>query len=227
MKKLLLILSALLPLVPCCHCFPLVKPTVSPLLYPMRSPNHVRIPVQYSLVQRGQSRSFSKSSRSRLSVGNKDPDDDFDPRVITADLLSLALASQLLGLLDVLDNPQFWQNGGWFQPVTIESTSTLPQLVQRFSTMSSLYLAAAWLTNGGYHPPSPEKTSSSSETLKPILVVTLKSTVVFAVLRSILALVIALTTQQDVAITETLRETYFVGLAICASRYLTYTLFYR
>lgn len=153
--------------------------------------------------------------------------------LVAADLLSLALASQMLGLLDILDNPTFWANGGWFQPVTVESsTSTLPKLVERFSTMSALYLVVA-VGLGNLQSPRNNNNDDSSTILAnsndnlSILSRTVQSALAFAVLRGLLAVGVAVATKQDVAITDVLRETYFLALAIGASRYITYNIFYR
>mmetsp|Transcript_29981 Transcript_29981/g.64212 ORF Transcript_29981/g.64212 Transcript_29981/m.64212 type:complete len:255 (+) Transcript_29981:34-798(+) len=56
-----------------------------------------------------------------------------DPGLWVTDLLALILASQLIGLLDVVNNPEFIQNGGWFQPIPAVP-STLDDLVQRISS---------------------------------------------------------------------------------------------
>jgi hypothetical protein len=55
-----------------------------------------------------------------------------DPGLWISDFLAVILASQLIGLLDIVNSPEFIQNGGWFQPIPAVP-STLDDLVQRIS----------------------------------------------------------------------------------------------
>jgi len=64
--------------------------------------------------------------------------------LVVSDLAALALASQLLGLLDAVNRPGFAENGGFLQPVTLESASTLPGLVKEFSLMITLVLGTSY-----------------------------------------------------------------------------------
>ncbi|MGK3739892.1 MAG: hypothetical protein ACI8RD_003861 [Bacillariaceae sp.] len=61
-----------------------------------------------------------------------------DPGLWITDFMALILASQLIGLLGVINNPEFIQNGGWFQPIPA-IPSTLDDLVQRISTFAILW----------------------------------------------------------------------------------------
>jgi hypothetical protein len=170
-------------------------------------------------IPRSRASSVVLSLQNRNVTASEDEPLISDPGVVVADLLGLALAAQLLGLLDVLGDPSFYQSGGWFQPVTAKSVSMFPELIQRFSIMSSLYLGAAFGL-GGFRA----ETFDSSPS---VIFTALKSAAGFCVLRGLLAIAIPLLTNHDISLVETLRETYFVALAIAASRYITYTLFYR
>ena len=74
---------------------------------------------------------------------NHDNDDDgndkleynLNNRLVGVDVLSIFVAAQLLGLSDVLIDPSFWSNGGFFQPIPAVP-STLPTLVGRVCTLS-------------------------------------------------------------------------------------------
>ena len=55
-----------------------------------------------------------------------------------SDFLAVILASQLIGLLDVVNNPEFTQNGGWLQPIPAVP-STLDDLVQRISSFAIMW----------------------------------------------------------------------------------------
>jgi hypothetical protein len=61
-----------------------------------------------------------------------------DPGLWISDFMALILASQLIGLLGVTNDPEFIQNGGWFQPIPA-IPSTLDDLVQRISTFAILW----------------------------------------------------------------------------------------
>ena len=65
-----------------------------------------------------------------------------DPKLCVSDFLALLLASQLIGLLEVVNDPEFIRNGGWFQSIPAVP-STLDELVQRISTFAILWAAAS------------------------------------------------------------------------------------
>ena len=56
--------------------------------------------------------------------------------------MALILASQLIGLLNILNSPEFVVNGGWFQPIPAVP-STLGELVQRISTFGIAWTIAS------------------------------------------------------------------------------------
>ena len=65
-----------------------------------------------------------------------------DPGLWISDFLALILASQLIGLLNVVNNPEFIRNGGWFQPIPAVP-STLDELVLRISSFSIMWAIAS------------------------------------------------------------------------------------
>ncbi len=65
-----------------------------------------------------------------------------DPGLWASDFLALILASQLIGLLNILNSPEFVANGGWFQPIPAVP-STLGELVQRISTFGIAWAIAS------------------------------------------------------------------------------------
>jgi hypothetical protein len=65
-----------------------------------------------------------------------------DPGLWTSDFLAILLASQLIGLLDVVNSAEFIQNGGWFQPIPAVP-STLDDLVRRISSFAVLWAIAS------------------------------------------------------------------------------------
>jgi len=86
----------------------------------------------------------------RASGQNNSTDPDFsletyieigEPRILLLDLVVVAIACELLGLLDVLNDPIFWQKGGLSQSVPVVP-STLGILITRFSGLSVAWLLA-------------------------------------------------------------------------------------
>lgn len=147
-----------------------------------------------------------------------------DPGILCTDLLALAVACEMMGLLDVLiGDPNFWKNGGWFQPIISEAPSTLPILLQRFSTNGVVYIACA-ASLGAYQPASMQST-------KAVLTTVLKSAAAFSFSRVVLGVAIALLTKSSgelfitANLVELIRECYFVVLATAAGRYILYSLF--
>jgi hypothetical protein len=121
-----------------------------------------------------------------------DDRDDFlsiaEPGLLVTDIVSISIASQLLGLLDVLNDPTFWDNGGWLQG--IKMPATLPTLIQRDSILSICWVMAALLT-GGY---AQTEVSIRNSALRSTL---FRTSGVFALLRVVAG--IALDGSNDVA----------------------------
>lgn len=148
-----------------------------------------------------------------------------DPALLVADLLALAIACQLMGLTDVLNNPIFWKNGGWFQPIIV-AESTLPVFFNRFSLNSCVYVASA-ASLGAYQREVLQSTNA-------VLTSAFQSTVAFSILRAALGIGMAYMTSSPELISADLhvvvalfRDCYFVAIATTAGRYIVYTLIYR
>ena len=75
---------------------------------------------------------FTKALKARNS-GDHDGKDSFDPSLLTVDILAVVVASQLIGLVDVLNYASFWDNGGFAQPLPAVP-ATLGSFVQRTSS---------------------------------------------------------------------------------------------
>jgi hypothetical protein len=72
-----------------------------------------------------------------------------DVPIVMSDLLAIAVAMQLLGLTNVLNDPTFWNQGGWLQPITSTGISnTLPVVVQRFCLVALSWLFSAFVGKG-------------------------------------------------------------------------------
>lgn len=135
-----------------------------------------------------------------------------------ADLFGIAVAAQLLGIQDILGETSFWQKGGWFQPVTIESGSTvLSDFLQRFSIMSSVYLGASWII--GNPNVLPENIN--------IIRFSIKTATVYFMIRFLVAVIVATISHQDIILAQILLETYMIALANATTRYVLNNFFFR
>lgn len=65
--------------------------------------------------------------------GNHDGKESIEPGPLTVDILAIVVASQLIGLVDVLNDASFWENGGFSQPLPAVP-ATLDDFVQRTSS---------------------------------------------------------------------------------------------
>ena len=167
---------------------------------------------------------FPQNNNQTSSLADDNDDGIFEaitaPGLIVGDLLSIAIACQLLGLVDVLSDSEFWKNGGWFQPVNIaSSTSTLPALIQRFSISSISWIAAATVGKGI----SAASVGSSDVALNQ----SLKLLIPFAVILSSFEITSAyLCTGSPPDIIEICRLFYFTAISLVAARYLNSSIFY-
>lgn len=141
-----------------------------------------------------------------------------DSFLLVGDIVSIALASQLLGLVDVLNDASFWERGGWFQPISpTESTSTLPTLVQRDSMLTICWLLSA-LGCDSYK-------FDDSDNNDTILSTTVRIAVGFCALRLALGFAMSLASHDDFDAWESIRQCYFTIILVGSFRflYLQYT----
>mmetsp|Transcript_3896 Transcript_3896/g.8945 ORF Transcript_3896/g.8945 Transcript_3896/m.8945 type:complete len:259 (-) Transcript_3896:1230-2006(-) len=143
-----------------------------------------------------------------------------DYGLVIGDLLSIILASQLMGLLDVLNNPEFGRQGGWLQPIPAVP-STLGTLVERISTLCLVWLIAAFSEEESY-------TFTATESEKSSILIALTVAVNFVALRCILAVVLGAISGnnfdgnifENAQLGLVLRDCYFVVLALPTFRFL-------
>lgn len=133
-----------------------------------------------------------------------------DTRLLAGDVISVALASQLLGLADTLNDPNFWKQGGWFQPMSA-TESTLPTLVQRDSILTICWVISA-LAWKGYAMNN--KTAEESQSSIGSMAVT------FCVLRVALGFIMSLVSHVDFDVWDTIRQCYYSIILIGSFRLL-------
>lgn len=135
-----------------------------------------------------------------------------EPKLLVGDLISMLLTCQLLGLLDILNKPEFWMNGGFAQPIdlSLEGVSTLGTLVKRDSIMSISWVLSA-IKNQGY---------SISAVIDDMTAVKCALTIFtdYCSLLIIFTLTIAFTMSAPVDAFEILRQSYFTILMLGAFR---------
>lgn len=179
-------------------------------------------PMNRSLQTRSTTTLFERSSKN-----DNEPQEDVlasvDSGPLLADIMAIAIACQLMGLLDVLGDSSFWANGGWFQPIPA-APSTLPVLIQRVSLNCVLFFVAS-LSLNAYN----DKSASSPQ---QIMLSALQRSGVYAALRiATEALLSLMLVPENPALSmdliQVLRECYVVALSTTAARYVFYNLFSR
>ncbi len=134
-----------------------------------------------------------------------------DPRLLACDLLAILLACQLIGLSDVFLSSSFWNHGGFVQPVTVSSFSTLPILMKRDSLLS-----ICWITSSLYN-----KAYSHSALTDDVSVVKSVFSIFtdFCSLMIISSLLMAISSHAMVDTFELLRELWFAVLVVGTLRF--------
>jgi len=181
------------------------------------------------------------------SPNKKDNDDIEDDEnfenmstaVVGVDLLALAVACQLLGLLDALNDPEFFVKGGWFQPIPAAPPS-LPTLASRFAVNAVAWIVASLAaTARASSEILPVSTSEDEPDSAVVGLRSLPSTfLAFFALRLLFGVAISyldgnnaggqaggpLSLPMPPTIVESLRECYVIGLATTAGRFIASTI---
>lgn len=134
-----------------------------------------------------------------------------DLGLLVGDVFAIVLASQLMGLLDAVNAPDFARNGGWSQPLP-SVPSTLGVLVERISTLSVIWIFSALSEEDSF-------SFAAVENEKNAVLMALSIAVNFAALRFLLGGAVAFSTHTDFNIGIQLRDCYFVVLLLPAFRY--------
>ena len=132
-----------------------------------------------------------------------------EPRILLLDLVTIAIACELMGLVDLLNDPRFWNNGGWMQPIPLEP-STMDVLIQRFSGLS-----VSWLLAGSMWRGFRQESISTDESL---IRTTGSICVTFVILRLGLAFLVATIGADSVDTLDLVKQFYFAVLLLCTGR---------
>lgn len=155
---------------------------------------------------------------SPFSIGFPD-----DKGLLACDLFAILVASQLMGLLDVVNDPEFVRSGGWLQPIPAVP-STLNVLLQRIAVIGVLWFPLTTIrmkSSTEKHQRSSELDASDSERAGAALISqVLFTTVAFTIARVGLAAAIETKDSAGDWILYALRDGYFVGLATASFRWL-------
>jgi hypothetical protein len=159
-----------------------------------------------------------------------------DPGLWVADLLAVILASQLIGLLDIVNSAEWIQKGGWFQPLAMPST--LDDLVERISffaiTWSIASASVFSFANTSSTIVNKKNSSSDRNDTSVILKRNVQTLAVFGVLQIVGNGIVfgisgALANNNDVLLMDgtsaipwldVVRNCYYVGLSTSGLRFL-------
>lgn len=108
-------------------------------------PNHVPHACRYHVLRTG------------LKAGNDNDDDWFDANLLKGDIVAIVIASQLVGLVDSLNDDLFWQHGGFSQPLPIVP-HTLGTFVIRTSSGCICWIVSSFVRFSQATIPSSAKT---------------------------------------------------------------------
>lgn len=132
-----------------------------------------------------------------------------EPRLILLDLVTIAIACELMGIVDLLNDPRFWIAGGWNQPIS-PVTSVMDVLIQRFSGLS-----VSWLLAGSMWRGFRQESISSDESL-------IRTTgficATFVIVRLGLAFMVATIGSDSVDTFDLVKQIYFAALLLCTGR---------
>jgi hypothetical protein len=135
-----------------------------------------------------------------------------DLGLLVGDIVAIFLASQLMGLLDVVNDPDFVRNGGWFQPIPAVP-STLGVLIERISTLSLVWILSALSEENSF-------SYTAVESEKASILMAFSIVVNFVALRLLLGWTLAFATNADFNFGILLRDCYFVTLLLPGFRFL-------
>lgn len=131
--------------------------------------------------------------------------------MVICDMFAILVACQLIGLLEILNDPEFGRNKGWLQPIPAVP-STLGFLVQRIVLFSSLWFPLSLVRTFK----NQKSNASGDGWIGPVL----QTITYFSVIRVAIAVVSSLTLSGEIHWFEALRDAYVMGLGVVSFRFL-------
>ena len=137
-----------------------------------------------------------------------------DPGLLTCDLGAILIASQLMGLLDVVNDPEFSRSGGWLQPIPA-APSTLKALVDKITMLSILWFPLSTIRLPSFSSSSLDESGEVGGIGKVV-----KTVALFSVFRLGVAVAFSNFSAVNFDLFDVLRDCYLVGLATVTFRFL-------
>lgn len=133
-----------------------------------------------------------------------------DTSLLLFDLFSILLSSELIGLIDVLNDPNFFQSGGFSQSIFAsfgpDAPSTLGILVQRVSILSISWVLSS-IKNKRYTS-SNVSYDNEKQNIRYLLITLID----YCLLRIFLGIILAYTLHTGINGVDILREIWFTSL---------------
>lgn len=145
-----------------------------------------------------------------------------DQRLLACDLVAILIASQLMGLVDAVNDPDFSRNGGWLQPIPAVP-STLNALIEKISVVGLFWFPSSMIR---LQVPSSSSTFSPDESVVNDLGEVLPTVALFCIFRIGVAVILSNISHVDFDLFPAIRDCYFVGLATISFRFL-YSQYFR
>lgn len=136
--------------------------------------------------------------------------DEVNGGLLACDMFAILIASQLMGLLDVLNDPEFARNGGWFQPIPAVP-STLGILAERVALNGALWFPSSFVRVSLSTKKDTEQAGSDW------FLDALPTLILFSTFRVAIGIAVL---HDEAALLHSLRDCYFVGLATVSFRFL-------
>jgi hypothetical protein len=151
--------------------------------------------------------------------------------IMACDTFAILIACQLMGLVDVLNDPDFTRSGGWLQPIPLVP-STLGILVERIALFAFIWFPVSFIRLSPVEKySSREKTNLQLTTVgettdgPSFFLPVIFTVVLFSVVRIAMAVAVYTMTSSNIDVFDTLRDCYFVGLATSSFRFLYHQYF--
>jgi hypothetical protein len=142
--------------------------------------------------------------------------------IIACDMFAIVIACQLMGLVDIVNDPEFSRSGGWLQPIPL-IPSTLGILVQRIVLFAFIWIPLSFIrlpTMALMDDASKAKVREQFDDPQPGIRLAIQTAVLFSVARIAMAVAISPMSLSHLDAIDTLRDCYFVTLTTVSFRFV-------